>query len=360
MASSLWSARPDLHSWCATLVEGIARWHPDPSLVVERHAIVNEVERAAAAGEPWMAHPCINALTWDSDENRFERDVRFVTWVAAHAGSSVGRMTLDRPSWRWSPDGEAIRLPAGDYHLDQFHVEHVPASELRARFAIDVYCRSIGFPLPRAWPEPLDSADDIAPLAAMAIREISHALDACVQRLPECAAWAAAVTNVIVPLQHDGTERSSGSQADIPGLIHLAGLHGPVAVLEALVHESAHHHFTMSEVSGAFVDPGHRDLHPSPLRRDPRPLSRILLAVHALLHMVTFYDDAIASGLLTAEWRDRRSHLERQCMAGLVTLRRAWPHLTRAGRALVEPWLTYDSRCPVERSTFVPHESPAR
>jgi HEXXH motif-containing protein len=109
-----------------------------------------------------------------------------------------------------------------------------------------------------------------------------------------------------------------------------------VAALEALVHESAHHHFTMSEVAAVFVDPDHRGLYPSPLRRDPRPLGRVLLAVHALWHMVIFYDDAMAAGLVTAEWRDRRDYLDRQCIDGLATLQRALPHLTRAGRSLIE------------------------
>ena len=96
------------------------------------------------------------------------------------------------------------------------------------KFAIDVHCRSIGFPLPRAWAEPEEGCV-LSPLAAMATRELSHALDAFVARLPACAAWASAVTKVVVPLQHERLERSSGSEPDIPGLIHVAGLHGPVS-----------------------------------------------------------------------------------------------------------------------------------
>ena len=333
MTAAAWSARPDLRPWCAQLIERIEWWRPAPSLAIDRDAIVAEVELAAAAAEPWLAHPCVNALTRDAIDSRAERDVRFVTWIAAHAMSPVGGMTLDRPSWRWSPRGEAIRVPAGRHDL----ARDIPAGDLRARFAIDLYCRSTGFPLARAWPEPLAPDSGVPSLAAMALREIAQALDALVQRLPECAALASAVTSIIVPLQHEGTERSSGSQPDIPGLIHVAGLHGPVAVLEALVHESAHHYFTMLEAAGPAADPDHRDLYPSPLRREPRPLGRVLLAVHALWHMVAFYDEGMASGLLDSGWRDRRSRLARQLADGLSTLEHAWPHLTAAGRALVEP-----------------------
>jgi HEXXH motif-containing protein len=340
MADGLWSARPDLGPWCARLAERIRRWQPDPLLAVDRRAIAAETERAAAAAEAWLAHPCLNALTREAADNRYERDVRFVTWVAAHAGAPVGSMTVARPSWRWSPDGKAMRLPAGRYDLAGFAAGDTAACGARDRFAIDVHCRSTGFPLPRSWPEPPGDAGEVPPLAAMAVREIAHALDALVQRLPECAAWASAVTRVIVPLRHEGRERSSGSQPELPGLIHLAGLHGPVAALEALVHESAHHHFTLLEAAGAFVDPDYRGLHPSPLRSDPRPLGRVLLAVHALWHMAAFYDEGQACDLFGSEWSDRGRHLERQLEAGCVTLQEAWPHLTAAGRTLAEPWLS--------------------
>ena len=335
--ASPWSARPDLGPWCAQLIERIDRWQPDPSLAVDRDAIVEETALAAAATEPWLVHPCLNAITRDGADARTERDVRFVTWVAAHAMSPLGSLTLDRPSWRWSPHGGPVRVLPGRHDLAQFTTGALPAGGSRTGFAIDLHCLSTGFPLARSWP----IEDDSRPpsLGAMAMREIAQALNALAQRLPDCAAWASAVTSVIVPLRHDGAERSSGSQPDVPGLIHVAGLHGPVAVLEALVHESAHHHFTMLEAAEPSADPDHHELYPSPLRSDPRPLGRVLLAVHALWHMVAFYDEGVASGLLDPEWRDRRDRLARALGAGLGTLEDAWPHLTAAGREMVEPWL---------------------
>jgi hypothetical protein len=346
MSASAWSARADLRPWCAMLAERLGRWQPHPALHVDQRAIVAEVERAAGAAEPWLVHPCINALTRLTPESRYERDVRCVTWIAAHATCAVGSITLDRPSWRWAPHAGPIRLRPGHYDLGQCVAHHSQDGECddptRPTIAIDALCRSTGFALPRAWPEPLEPTDGFPPLAAMSVREITHALDVFARRLPACAAWASAVSRVIVPLQHDGSERSSGSYPDIPGLIQLAGLHSPVAALEGLVHESAHHHFTMLEAAGGFVDRDHRDLHPSPLRSEPRPLGRVLLAVHALWHMVIFYDDGMASGLFGPEWTDRRCHLEQQLVAGVATVQRGWQHLTRAGRTLIEPW--FDTR----------------
>jgi len=335
MARDLWSGRPDLRPWCAQLIDRLERWQPDPSLAVDRDAIVEETALAAAATEPWLVHPCLNAITRDATDYRLERDVCFITWVAAHATSLVGSLTLNRPSWCWSPRGEAIRVPAGRHDLALLAARDVLAGDRRAIIAIDPYCRSTGFPLPRA----VAPGAGVPSLAAMAAREIAQALKALDERLPDCAAWASSVTSVIVPLQHEGTERSSGSQPDIPGLIHVAGLHGPVAVLEALVHESAHHHLTMLEAAGPTIDPHHHETYPSPLRRDRRPLGRVLLAVHALWHMVAFYEDGMASGLLGSEWGDRRERLARQLADGLDTLERALPHLMPAGRAVVEPWV---------------------
>ena len=339
MAFAAWTTRPDTRAWGAMLALRAVRWHTDAALVVDRDRIVSEVAYAAASTAPsWLAHPCMNTLTLDSPENRYERDVLFVTWAATHATAPLGDMTLPRAAWRWSPQEGAVRVEAGVHNLAQL-IEHDRSATERSdapvpKFAIDVHCRSIGFPLPRAWAEPEEGCV-LSPLAAMATRELSHALDAFVARLPACAAWASAVTKVVVPLQHERLERSSGSEPDIPGLIHVAGLHGPVSAVEGLVHESAHHHFTMAEAAGAFVDPTHRALYASPLRSEPRPLARVLLAVHALWHLVRFYEDAIASGLVGLEWSDRQRQLEQQLVAGLVTLAEAAPHFTPSGLALL-------------------------
>ncbi len=340
MGANAWAARPDMQSWYATLAARAALWRPHTGLIVRRDSVIAEVVRAARSGARWLVHPCLNTLTRDAPENRYERDVLFVAWVSAHATDPLGTMTLNRLSWGWSPDGEAVSLPAGCHDLaGLLERDRPPSSDYappHAAFAIaiDIHCRSTGFLLPRAWPEPV-ACDALPSLAITASREIAHALDVLTLRLPACTNWVSAVTSVIVPLQHHGVERSSGSLPDIPGMIHLAGLHGPVSALEAVIHESAHHHFTMTEAAGALVDPTHQTLYPSPLRNEARPLARVLLAVHALWHMVRFYDDAIASGLLSPEWSDRRSRLQRQLVTGLGTLTQATPHFTTGGRALL-------------------------
>ena len=141
---------------------------------------------------------------------------------------------------------------------------------------------------------------------------------------------------MIVPIRAETAGAwSSGSQPEIPGLIQLTGLTGPALALEALVHEAAHHHFTMHEANGPFVDPEHRDLYHSPLRSDARPLRNVLLAVHALRHMVAFYEDGLAAGLLSAEWAPRQAQLVERLSAGLTTLKSGRSHFTRQGEDMV-------------------------
>jgi HEXXH motif-containing protein len=351
---SPWDAGVDLGPWCAALADQVERWRPSPMLGLERRRLVEEVVRAAAERAAWLLHPCLNAITYASSDHRAARDVLFATWVAAHAGSDLGAITLARPFWRWSRRGGGVLLAAGRYDLDSIARSDGPAPDPpqnlvessrandaveRPGPAIDLYCRSLGFSLPAAWPDPHDAGESEPPLALRAAREIAHAIAVLARALPTCFAWAAAVTHVVVPLPSTRGEWSSGSQADLPGLVHCSGLHGPVVALEALVHESAHHRFTLLEAGGPLADPDHDDLYPSPLRTDPRPLGRVLLAVHALWHVTRFYDDALACSCVGPEWGARRAHLRRLLADGLSMIERTRSHLTSLGAEMTARWL---------------------
>src|SRR6266545_566507 len=164
MSAILWTDRPDLRPWCATLAERAARWRPDPALDIldiDARLIVDAVAHAAADAAPWLVHPCINALTSPADDCRSERDVRFITWVAAHTpAAAVGAFTLTQPSWRWSVDGRAVPVPAGRHDLATLVADDPDltvvggAAAVVPSIAIDPFCRSTGLPLPLAWIEP--------------------------------------------------------------------------------------------------------------------------------------------------------------------------------------------------------------
>jgi HEXXH motif-containing protein len=244
-----------------------------------------------------------------------------ITWVAAHSGESVGQLTMDRPSWRWSKAGEPVAIPAGRYEL-------APEEAGDPGIVLDAWCRSTGFPLAGCW-------TGESSMLQMTLRETRHALAVFDRAMPECAAWARAVTRVIVPLRDGGATSASGSQPDLPGLVQIAGLNGPVATLEGLVHESAHHHFTMVEAGGVLVDPEHRELYRSPLRDDPRSLRNVFLAVHALHYMVAFYEEALDCGILGPDWATRRDRLRSRFSDGMESLLSGRPHLTSRGECLL-------------------------
>lgn len=332
--NTLWAARPDRRPWCAQLVDTAVLWRPHPALDLTPAGVVTAVERAAERGAAWLFHPCCNCLTLRRRFRRLERDIRFVTWVAAHADVALGSMSLPRQSWRWSLAGRPVIVPAGRLDLAELASTNARAPDRRAVAAgLDPHCRALGFKLSGSWPErpppPEASRRDLA------VRELAYAFDLCARMLTRCAQWVAAVTTVVVPVRSAGATWSSGSQPEIPGLIHVAGLNGPVAALEGLVHESAHHHFTLLEAQSRLVDPNHDGLHPSPLRREPRPLTKVLLAVHALVHVVEFYDDAIDVGLLSDDWSDRRAAVASLRDDGLATVSGARQHLTAAGDTLL-------------------------
>jgi HEXXH motif-containing protein len=329
--SGLWDHRPDLSPWCARLAEKVARWEPHPSLGAEKEWIIETIENASAAKESWLVHPCLNRLTSSHVDHLLERDIRLITWAAVRSDTPLGPLIIERPSWRWTAAGAAVGIPPGRHDLNELVANDTLGGE--HGIALDPYCRSLGSPLPHSWIEFADRAEDS--LLAMIARETAHALTLLASKLPECAAWARAVTQVVVPLHEGVSTSASGSNPEVPGLIHIAGLSGPVLALEGLVHESAHHHFTIAETASRFVDPVHRDLYYSPLRAEPRSLRNVFLAVHALGYIVEFYRAGLNCGLLSQGWAKRRDLLMVRFKQGLSSLASGRRHATAKGDQLI-------------------------
>jgi HEXXH motif-containing protein len=108
------------------------------------------------------------------------------------------------------------------------------------------------------------------------------------------------MTQVAVPLRRIQSRYSkSFSCRQLPGVVFLT-IHDEVQVLEALVHETAHHYLFLAEMREPLVDPSHLSTYPSPLRSDPRPLLGVLLAYHALAYICAFYVDALRHSLTTS------------------------------------------------------------
>lgn len=320
-----WDRRPDMAAWYAELLTAASSWMPDVTLVADRDRILSAILRATEVGSPWLLHPCMNRLTSARSDTRLERDIRLITWVAAHSQESLGTMSIQKPTWRWTLGGSAAAVPPGRHDLQELVASDAIAGDQNIH--LDPFCRSTGFPLLGCWSE--NPSAEQESLIGMITRETNHGVALLTRFLPGCAAWVTAVTTIVVPTLSREEPSSSGSYADIPGLIHVSAWNGPVAVLEGLVHESAHHHFTICESAGHLVDPEHLEFYSSPLRPEPRPLRNIFLAFHALWHMVSFYNDALKFGMLGPEWSSRRDLLTIRLEQGLANL--------EAGQAFITP-----------------------
>jgi HEXXH motif-containing protein len=84
----------------------------------------------------------------------------------------------------------------------------------------------------------------------------------------------------------------------LPGLIVSDPSGGPVLFLETIFHEAAHNYLFMGELIEPLVYQSHTQLYWSPFRNDPRPLTGIFYAYHAIVFICSYYKDLINSGLI--------------------------------------------------------------
>lgn len=127
-----------------------------------------------------------------------------------------------------------------------------------------------------------------------------------------------------------------------------AAEHGSVvAMVDGLAHESAHALLFGLSQGEPFVRNAADERHPSPLRRDPRPLDGIFHAVFVSARMAYAMDRLEAAGALVPSEREEaeaaRAHAVRAFFDGLGTLE-AHADLTPLGRALLDDARAYMGR----------------
>lgn len=330
-----WSWTPDKSRWFHQVLQKIRAWKSDPSLELDDTPLRIILEQAAENHDRWLTHPCVSVLTSSTDAKTPVRDLQLAVWTAANTSSSLGKFVLLEPAWVWTPGG-GTQIAPGCHDLEEA-AQRVTSSDWPASIALDAWCHSIGFALDASWAEAgCNSAEEEASFQRNVI-DFLHAMKWADSILPIVGAWLTSVTKVAIPLYSDGKFGSmfrSGSIAEIPGMVALDLFGGEVQILEALVHESAHHHLYIAEADAPLIAAECEQRFRSPLRPEPRPLRGIMLAYHALAYICLFYEEASKSGLATptGAFSQLRSQLE-DAESTLLTNRH---FLTHAGTEFLE------------------------
>jgi hypothetical protein len=119
---------------------------------------------------------------------------------------------------------------------------------------------------------------------------------------------------------------------------------GLVKMIEGLSHESAHAYLFGLSLGDAFVDNPDDELHPSPLRTDPRPLDGTFHATYVAARMHYALSHVIESGVLSrSEETEARKALAASCAAfsdGFKTLS-DYASFTTLGRKVMDAARSY-------------------
>ena len=119
---------------------------------------------------------------------------------------------------------------------------------------------------------------------------------------------------------------------------------GLVKMIDGLSHESAHAHLFALSLGDSFVDNPDDEVHPSPLRRDPRPLDGTFHATYVSARMHYALSHVIESGALSQkEEKEARKALAASCTAFSDGFKTLSDHasLTALGRRVMDAARSY-------------------
>lgn len=279
-----WSWAPDFVPWYGQVARVADNWTSSVRLSVPGGSVAELIHRAASQNEKWLYHPCLSALLLRHQDGCAARDIALLGWIAHHAHLE-GELLLDNPHWCWSTDGGFL-LPPGSHTFteltERMHAGGAP------EIALDPWCTLLGYAHPGTWAD-FSGGEEQQTEGIRAGTMIACRASALLSSfLPEVMDWLKPLAHVLIFLDGEGDLARSSSYAEMPGVI-FADTRSELALIEVLVHESAHHLLYIEEAGGPLIDPHHTTLYPSPLRSDLRPLRGILLAYHALAYICAFY-----------------------------------------------------------------------
>lgn len=141
-----------------------------------------------------------------------------------------------------------------------------------------------------AHPDKAGNAVDLGSQSAEAWVDVLNQARALIaEMLPELAAEHARVLAMVIPVGCHGQKSLSASYREVIGQVYLSYLPDPLAIAEALIHETQHNKLNLLSLHDPLLRDHGQALYHSPVRPDPRPLWGLLLAVHAFLPVAEFY-----------------------------------------------------------------------
>jgi hypothetical protein len=154
----------------------------------------------------------------------------------------------------------------------------------------------------------------------------------------EYGAWIERVLRgVLVSHREQHVRVLSGSGEAAPGVIHASYPASSMEIAEILVHECAHQYFYMLERVGPVDDGSDSRRYWSPPIRLERPLSRILMAYHALANVRLFYESLRGAEIDDGGYVKRNEPEILDAVSQLDEPLQDNRALTPLGRALYEP-----------------------
>lgn len=121
------------------------------------------------------------------------------------------------------------------------------------------------------------------------VTALDAARDMMQQALPELAEEHRRLLTLLVPVGTHGSRSFSASYREAIGQVYLSLVPEPLALAEALIHETQHNKLNLLSLLDPILEDRGQTLYRSPVRPDPRPLWGILLAVHAFLPVALLY-----------------------------------------------------------------------
>lgn len=152
---------------------------------------------------------------------------------------------------------------------------------------------------------------------------------------PRFVPWVQDVVPFLAPSLTRGVQESC-SDRRLPGFLTISVSSRPIITAEMLVHEASHQWCFLLERLGPIDDGTDERCYHSHLAKRARPVSRVLLAFHALGNMILMYRQCLEAGFVDEGHVERRLPEMEAGLQEMHTSLSSSPALTDVGRAL---WL---------------------